>query len=251
MQERGLLVLPIVSFGLIAAAGAALWFLGWDGVATGREPTAAEYVQIGIFYFVASFIGVYFNAIVVGVATLRLRGEDPTLGDGIRLANTKLGKIAGWAAVSATVGIILRSLEERFGVVGSIAIRLVGAAWGVITFFVIPVVLYEPVGVFPAIKRSAQIFKQRWGEQFVGTGSIALIVFLVALPIVAIGAAIAAVAPPIGVAVIVVAVGGLISVSSVLSGIFNAALYRFATTGESSGAFTTEDLETSFRPKRR
>ncbi len=249
-QERSLLVLPVVSFVLLAAAGSGLWFLGWDGVATGREPTTGEYVQLGIFYFVASFIAVYFNAVVVGVATLRLRGEDPTLGDGFRLANSKLGKIASWAAVSATVGIILRSLEERFGVIGSIAVRLVGAAWGVITFFVVPVVLYEPMGVFPAIKRSAQIFKQRWGEQFVGSGSIALIVFLVAIPLVAIGVAIAMVAPPVGVAVIILSVGALISVSSVLSGIFNAALYRFATTGEASGAFSEQDLGASFRPKR-
>ncbi len=249
-QERGLLILPIVSFVLIAAAGSGLWFAGWDGVASGREPTTGEYVQLAIFYFVASFIAVYFNAIVVGVATLRLRGEDPTLGDGVRLANSKLGKIAAWAAISATVGIILRSLEERFGFIASIAIRLVGAAWSVVTFFVVPVVLYEPVGVFPAIKRSAQIFKQRWGEQFVGAGSIALIMFLVAVPFVAIGAAITALAPPVGVAILVLAIGALISVSSVLSGIFNAALYRFATTGEASGAFAPEDLEASFRAKR-
>lgn len=250
-QERALLVLPLISFLLMAAVAAGFWSFGWVDVARDEGAlTTGEYVALGVFYFVASFIGIYFNAIVVGVATLRLRGEDPTLGDGARLATSKLGKIAVWSAITATVGVILRSLEERFGWLGSLIIGLIGAAWSAITFFVVPVLLYEPLGVVPSIKRSAQIFKQRWGEQFVGTGSIALILFLIALPLAGIGIAIGAVAMPIGIAIVVLTVAALVSVSSVLTGIFNAALYRFATEGEASGTFTPEDLEGSFRPKR-
>lgn len=250
-EERGLLVLPILSFILIAGAATGFYFLGWDRVADTNDIGVPEYLWLAAFYFVASFVGIYFNAIVVGVAMLRLRGEDPTLGDGARLASSKLGKILAWAAVSATVGVILRSLEERFGWLGNIAIAIIGAAWGAITFFVVPVLLYEPVGVFPSIKRSAQIFKQRWGEQFVGQGSIALILLLFSLPFILAGGLIGIASPAVGVAIVVLAVGALVSVGSVLSGIFNAALYRFATTGEASGRFDTADLEGSFRPKRR
>jgi hypothetical protein len=40
--------------------------------------------------------------------------------------------------------------------------------WEVITFLVVPVLLYEPVGPVDGIKRSASIFKQRWGDQMTG-----------------------------------------------------------------------------------
>jgi hypothetical protein len=249
-QEKGLLVLPALSFLLIGGAATGFWFLGWDEFAGDGELTTSHYVFLFAFYFVASFVGIFFNAIVVGVAMLRLQGRDPTLGDGVRLAASKLGKIAGWAAVSATVGVILRSLEERFGWVGDIAVAIAGAAWSAITFFVIPVLLYEPMGVFPAVKRSARIFKQRWGEQFVGTASIALGLFLVWLPFALVGVGIAVVSRPLGIAIVVLSVAAFVSLSSVLTGIFNAALYRFATTGEASGPFDASDLEASFRPRR-
>jgi hypothetical protein len=131
---------------------------------------------------VAYLIGIFFNAAVVGAATIRLQGGDPTMRDGLRLASSRLGKIAGWAAISATVGLILRSLEERAGFIGDLIIGLIGVVWGAITFFVVPVLLYEPVGPVEGIKRSAAIFKRRWGEQFTGNVAIGLAMFLIALP---------------------------------------------------------------------
>jgi hypothetical protein len=112
------------------------------------------------------------------------------------------------------------------------------------------VLLYEPMGVFPAVKRSAQIFKQRWGEQFVGNASIGLVLLLFALPVIGVGVALSFTAPPVGVAIVVVAVALFVALSSVLTGIFNAALYRFATAGEAGSGFDTGDLEASFRPRR-
>ena len=114
----------------------------------------------------------------------------------------------------------------------------------------VPVLLYEPVGVFPAVKRSAQLFKQRWGEQFVGNASIGLVLLLFALPVIGIGVAVAFAAPPVGVAIVVLAVAVFISLSSVLTGIFNAALYRFATAGQAGAGFDAGDLEASFKPRR-
>jgi Family of unknown function (DUF6159) len=93
------------------------------GLGSERESvTPVDYVYLGIFYFVAYFIGIFFNAAVVGAATIRLQGGDPTVGDGLRLARSRVGKIAVWAAISATVGLILRSLEERFGVLGDLIV---------------------------------------------------------------------------------------------------------------------------------
>ncbi len=252
--DRELLWLPVVSFVFILIAtfglGAVAWLVGGDF--TQRERIeGTDYVWLFAFYFVTYFIGIFFNAAVVGAATIRLEGGDPTVGDGLRLAWSKKGKIAGWAAVSATVGLILRMLEERAGFLGRIVTAIVGAAWGAITFFVVPVLLYEPVGVGQGIKRSASIFKQRWGETFVGAGSIGLAMFLLAIPIALVTAALGALALPLGVAFGILAFGLLIAVSTALSGIFNSALYRFATSGQAPGRFDEADLNASFKPKRR
>lgn len=252
-SDKELLVLPLISFVLIALVTASLAGAAWATGGLGRHRDSLEvidYVFLGLYYFVAYFIGIFFNAAVVGAATIRLQGGDPTVGDGLRLAASKAGKVAGWAAISATVGLILRSLEERAGFLGDLVIGLIGVVWGAITFFVVPVLLYEPVGPVEGIKRSAAIFRRRWGEQFTGNVAIGLAVFLLALPALLLAGALAAVSLPVGIVVGVLVIGTLVAVGSALSGVFQAALYRYATTGEAGGAFDHADLQTSFRPRR-
>jgi uncharacterized protein DUF6159 len=251
-SDKELLVLPVLSFLAIAVATAGIGALAWaGGLGSERDSlTALDYVYLFIFYFVAYFIGIFFNAAVVGAATIRLQGGDPTVGDGMRLAVSKLGKIAGWAAISATVGLVLRSLEERLGFLGDLIIGLIGVVWGAITFLVVPVLLYEPVGAVEGIKRSASIFRQRWGEQMTGNVAIGLAIFLIGLPVLVIAGLVAAVAMPVGIVIGVLAIGALIAVGTAVSGVFQAALYRYATTGESGGAFDASDLQSSFRPRR-
>jgi Family of unknown function (DUF6159) len=253
-SDKELLVLPLISFVSIAAATAAIGGVAWvTGGGSEREtfPEGFDYVYVGVFYFVTYFIGIFFNAAVVGAATIRLRGGDPTIGDGLRLAASKTGKIAGWAAISATVGLILRSLEERFGFLGDLIIGLIGVVWGAITFFVVPVLLYEPVGAVEGIKRSASIFRQRWGEQMTGNVALGLAIFLVSIPLILVAVLIGTVSMPVGVVFGVLAIGAVVAVGTAVSGVFQAALYRFATTGEASGAFAPSDLQQSFRPRKR
>ena len=150
-------------------------------------------------YVALAFVTIFFNAAIVGTAMKRLHGEDASIKDGLALARQHLGKIFVWALITATVGMILRTCQERAGIVGRIVIGLIGIAWNVITFFVVPVLLYEPVGVPEAIKRSASIFRQRWGEQFIGNATIGLAIFLVAIPVVLVGGLVAYAVPLVGV----------------------------------------------------
>jgi uncharacterized membrane protein YgcG len=115
---------------------------------------------------------------------------------------------------------------------------------------VVPVLLFESVGVGGSIKRSAEIFRQRWGEQFIGQATIGLAFFLISIPIVLVGGLLSAAVPIVGVPLLLIAIGMLIAVAAACSGVFNAALYRYATTGEASGAFSLEDMNSSFRPRR-
>jgi hypothetical protein len=252
--DRELLVLPLLSFAIILVVTASVAGATWAGGGLGREREAiqaVDYVALGVFYFLAYFVSIFFNAAVVGAATIRLTGGDPSVRDGLRLASSKLGKIAGWAAISATVGLILRAIEERAGFIGDLIVGLIGVAWGLMTYFVVPVILYEPVGTIEGIKRSASIFRQRWGEQMTGNVSIGLAMFLLALPIIAVAVLLGALSPPVGLVVGTLGLGALIAVGTALSGVFQAALYRYATAGEAAGAFSEDDLQASFRPKKR
>jgi len=252
-EDRELLWLPVISFfcSLIVMAVFALGALG-IGLPENQSSqiSPALYVLGFVMYVALAFVSIYFNAAVIGTAMKRLQGEDASIHDGLALARRHIGKIFVWAVITATVGMILRSLQERAGILGRIVLGIVGIAWTVLTFFVVPVLLYEPVGVGDAIKRSGSIFRQRWGETFVGNGTIGIAIFLVSIPVLIVGGLLMAVVPVLGIVVLVVAIGVLMAIGSATTGVFNAALYRYATTGETSGAFTQEDMAASFRPKR-
>jgi hypothetical protein len=139
-------------------------------------------------------------------------------------------------------------------VLGNIIVSLLGVAWSLLTFFVVPVLLYEPLGVGASIKRSASIFKQKWGEQVVGNATIGLAMFLVGVALALALGGLAFAVPglaPVAIVIGVLAMLVLAALGSVLTGVFNAALYRYATTGEAGGTFSEQDLAGSFRPKRR
>ena len=158
----------------------------------GQSVSPGIYVLGFCMYVALSFVTIYFNAAVIGTAMKRLRGEDAKIADGLALARQHIGKIFVWALITATIGMILRQIQENAGILGRIVIGLVGIAWSVLTYFVVPVLLYEPVGVGQSIKRSAQIFRERWGEQFIGNATIGLAVVIIGIPVVLVGALITA-----------------------------------------------------------
>jgi len=247
------MLLPLFAF-LATLTIAGVLFAGAAGMGLphkGQPPSGGHIALMAIFDFSASFITIFSNAAVVGAATIRLQGGEAGIREGLRLARSKIGKIFAWSLMTATVGLIIRLLEERAGVIARIVFSIIGAAWSAITFFVVPVLLYEPVGVGESVSRSARLFKERWGEQFVGNASIGFAVFLLALPVALLAAIAGAAAPLLGVLIAVIGFGFLGTAGAALSGIFNAALYRYATTGETSGAFTEDDLHGAFRKRRR
>jgi hypothetical protein len=268
-KDPELMIFPIVSFiaGVVVAGvlGTLAFFTDSFG---GNTVSALGIVLIFLFYFVTYFVTIYFQVALVAAVKLRLSGGNPTLGYGIGEANKRLGAIASWAVIAAIIGLILRLLEgaarrSRGGlgnIVAQIAIGLVGMAWSLATFFVIPIIAYEGVGGFEAIKRSAGVIKRRWGEAVVGQAGIGLIMFLLALLVGGVfgiigilllinGGTVGAV---IGIAFISVAVLGVLSIvvlAATLQSVYTAALYEYATGGKASTSFSQNALDSAFRPK--
>ena len=89
-------------------------------------------------YLILSFITVFFNAALISGANERMQGGDPSLGSALSGALRHLGPIAAWSVVAAVVSTILRAIEERSGLLGRLVIGLVGLAWTLVTFLVLP-----------------------------------------------------------------------------------------------------------------
>ena len=124
----------------------------------------------------------YFLAALCAGANERLQGRDTTIGnDARRREQSRLHRILPWAILSATVSIIIEAIEERFGFLGQIIAGLIGAAWNVVTFLTVPIIVFEDVGPITALKRSGHLLKQTWGENLmaqIGLGLIGLLAFL-------------------------------------------------------------------------
>ena len=262
-SDKELLVFPLVSTAvtLIVAATFILPMFGMgmfrnleDG--SGGMP-AMFYAWLFCFYLVQYFVIFFFNTALVGAAMIRLDGGDPTVSDGLRIAGGKWRSILGYAAIAATVGLLLRALEQRAGFLGRIVIGFIGVAWTVATYLTVPVLVARDVGPIEAVKESANLLGRTWGETLVGQGGIGLVFALanVALVLVA-GALVAflAVQQLAALAVLVACVGVvallvMALVQAALSGIYSAALYRFAVMGDAPAGFDGVVLRDAFQRK--
>jgi hypothetical protein len=217
--------------------------------------SGGAYAFILLFYVVQYFVIFFCNTALVGAAMIRLRGGDPTVADGFRIAASRIQPILGYAFIAATVGLLLRAISERSGLLGRLVVGLVGLAWNLATFLVVPVLVVEDVGPIEAIQRSAGYLKRTWGEQIAGNLGMGLVFGLISLGTLAAGVALllAAAATKSAFLIIFVAVCMLMAfvtialVSSALSGIYAAAVYRYAADGETGGFFTPGMVKGAFR----
>ena len=200
----------------------------------------------------------YFGVALAATADAIFHGRQATTADGFAVANERLGAIAGWAALAALVGTLISLLQQSGSLGEAIIGSLVGAAWSLITFLAIPVITFEGTGPWSTLKRSTNLFKERWAGQITGNvaiGGIAGLVLLVAI-LIGVGgvfllAAGNAAADVFGAVLLVLAfVIGIASAvfAGATRGVFGVALYRYVAEEHAIGPFTTADSRA--RPRR-
>ena len=266
-QRKSLVLFPLIS-GVASLILAATFLLPAFALSpdvfddTGGEIHPGSYVLLFCMYVVLAFVTIFFNAALVHAADRALRGEDFTVGDSLRAARARIPAILPWALVSASVSVVLRALEERLGILGRIVGALVGLAWTLVTYLVLPLLVLEGLGVRGAVRRSTELFKRTWGESVAGNVVIALataLLALLALPVpflaavlgVFAGGVVAVIALAAAVVLTVVWWVGLAVVAGAVSGIYQTALYRYAADGWIAPAFAGSDLPHAFPPRRR
>lgn len=257
-QDKELVLFPIISgvITILITASFMLplaFFVGNDNGDFKMKPF--YYVVIFVLYLLSYFVIIFFNTGLIACAHIRLNGGNPRFSDGLNFAMNNLGKIFGWSLISATVGLILRMIRERGGIFGAIVAGLVGIAWNLLTFFVIPVMIFENIGVFNSIKRSSLLFKKTWGENVVLRFSVGLVIGLLAL----LGIFPIALAIMTKSAVVIILVAAVVLaywlvlgvISASLNGIFAAALYNYATTGAVPSVYSPELIAGAFEQKKK
>jgi hypothetical protein len=210
-----------------------------------------------LFYFVQYTVVIFFNTALASAAMIRLDGGDPTVRDGVRLAMGKLPNIIGYALISATVGMILRALQERFGFIGRIVVGMLGFGWTVATFLVVPVLAAQDVGPIEAVKRSTSLLRNTWGENLIGNAGIGVAGGMLTFGLILVSAmlfvgAVATQSIALMLVVGAAAVIALVALSlfqAAMHGVYSAALYRFAEDGDPGQGFDRALLESAFRPK--
>jgi len=183
MQDKEMLLFPI--FSAIFTLLVVLSFIipvGYFSILNLKDSIQTKlfvYYGLFIFYLLTYFIIYFFNTAIIICAAERLKGGNPTFVGGIKAAFKKVDKILYWALISAVIGILIRLFERateklRFGPLANTFTSLFGIGWTLATYFIIPVMVFEDEQPFRAIKKSAQIFRQTWGESVIGNFGLSL-----------------------------------------------------------------------------
>jgi hypothetical protein len=222
--------------------------------------TPQAYAYGVLFYFLSMFLATFFNVAFVHEIFNALEGKPVSVGEGLQFAGTKVKPILMWTLFAGLVGMLIKTLEQKFGFFGRWVVRLVGVAWSVAAVFVIPVLVMEehpdnPIGV---VRQSAGVIRKTWGEALAGYAGLqvggAVVVFA---SLFMLGAAFYA-----GIALNQFAVMfatlaawfvGICLFSyamSVASQIYLCVLYKYATSGVVPQGYTSEMLTMAWRPKK-
>jgi hypothetical protein len=256
-SDKELLVFPVISgiASLLVVATFALPVFSLRLFEDGLGPMG--YVLGFLFYLCQYFVIFFFNSALVGAAMIRLNGGDPTVGDGLRIARERMLPILGYAAIAATVGLALQALKDKDNnlIVRMIASAL-GTAWTVASFLVVPVLVANNIGPIDAIKQSIGLLKRTWGENVVGQMGIGFVFGFIMLAVVIVGAGLSvfgfSASPYLGatfVAITILAALAVVIIQSALSGVYAAALYRFANDGVVPQGFEGMALDQAFKHK--
>jgi Family of unknown function (DUF6159) len=254
-KDGALTSLAAIGFALglvLAAAPLVLAAWGFDA-----DNEVVGWVGV-IVAFLAFYIGLTFSAVAIAVAASQvIDGKDAKVAMSVSAAVRRLGPIIGWSVVGTLVAGVLALARKKGGRAGDVAADVGKESWSVVTFLAVPVIAFEGVGPIATLKRSAALFRQRWGEQFTGTVSISLVFFLLSLPALALlitAIALAADQTHPTVVAVALAIVGLVALAAIglagraASATFGAILYRYATTADVPAGVAPGDLQNLGRP---
>ena len=241
------LLFPTVIVGLLSSSG---------------KPaiTGLGILLLFIVYFGLAFIATFFNVCIVYTTKKRFEGGNASFSESIKFAFSRIHLIFAWSLLSATVGLILRFIEnlaEKSKGVGRFVLNithyLLGAVWSIITLFVVPAMVYKNIGPFDAIKNSVESLKKTWGESLIRYYGVGLVQFFFIILGVVFGIGLFLTSSLFGVVGMVFAILFIIAYFvlvivffSLINSIFNTALYAYANKGKLPKEYRKDIMQNAF-----
>lgn len=251
-HDRTMLTLALIGIAGSTAFTALIFVLGGYFSHPHRHGSGGHFGLIALIALYPSIlVGVFFNVALACAASAAFDGERMSAGEAIRMAWGKRWRIAAWSLISAVIGVIVSEIASRLPGGAKLVGWLAGAAWGLATIFVVPILAMEGIGALSAVKRSAGLVKSRWGEGLTGNLAIGAWSVVVAIPaglILGIGAALVGTQPGAGLVLVATGLIALVALSTVVAAtrqVFAVALFRYAIDAP-IGTFSPADLENPF-----
>lgn len=245
-------ILNLLLFGLLFTAAFFLVLNGTLAIAEeGEAVTAGEYVFYFLIYVVSAFTLALSQAGVAHTVYTRAHGGNATLSESLKVAFSHSGQLLLWSAITSTVGLILRTLAERSKLLGRFVIALIGLAWSILTYFVVPAIILDKKSAPAAIGHSVSVIRRTWGEAAVSNISMGLVFAVMYLLIIISGVGLLVVAFGTGsgllsllvVAFLFLLIMVVALVQSALESVIRTLLYVYASEGVQPPNFNPELLQ--------
>ncbi len=257
-NDRELLLFPVIS-GICCLSVMSIFIVlsldhGWLKPLAGHSAAGqknAAYWLMFLFYYCNYLIIIFFNSAIIACAVIRMEGGNPTMADGLQAAVGRFPHIALWALVAATVGLLLGMIESGSRRGRGIIAAILGIAWSVISYLVIPLIVVEKTNPLVAMDQSMEMMRKTWGEQVMGNFSFGLVFTLFSLPVLPFILLLnskwgtPSLLPAFSIAVIYLIVLGIFQ--SALQTVFNAVMYVFARDGKVPEGFSAGQLNDAMR----
>lgn len=161
-QNKDLVFLPILSFiALVILLAVTISGVIID-LADVNIPMWSGIVIALVGYAVMAFVVIFTQAWLVACVYERLHDRSCTLSQGFAMTIKRTPQLIGWALFSGTVGLIINMLENAHNIFADIIAAIIGLAWSLAIYFVIPVVVVTGAGPFSAFKQSSKVFGKSW-----------------------------------------------------------------------------------------
>lgn len=211
-----------------------------------------EYAALFVWYFATTFLSTYAAAALVHATNEVFHGRDPSIRGSLAAVSSRLGPIVAWSLISATVSVVLKSLEDSDNPIAGILAALFSIGWAIMTFFIVPVIVFEDVSVTSMFSRSAETFRDTWGETLGAGFGVTLVVGLFGLVLgvgaIAVSLLLATVSPLAGGVTAIALLAGVITLTYLLSqtiwAVAKTALYVYAAEGRTPSQFENFEFET-------
>jgi len=174
----------LLAFPLLGGIAGIVYILVLLGGTFGLVEPESELVVYAVLFAVymgSTFVASFFTAALMHATRDTFHGDAPSLKRSMGAAWSNVGTLLVWASISAVVGVIIRAIEESSDIAGKIVTVVFSLAWAVITYFVVPVIVFEDLSIRGAFSRSGSLVKGIWGESLGAEAGVSIVMFLLTL----------------------------------------------------------------------